>query len=221
MVGIGKVTIFRKSEYIDLSKIIIDPFNFNNCLVQIGAFGTSNYFFSGKTKISNIKFKNNADGVTCSILSHLNYAANENGGVEINDCTFEGPDNYQVGSMLSDPNIIDMPIVFISKKEEETELYQGAIYKDIKIHSNKYINSGTAGGLVSFILRTDNKDLLSDIKVYNNSFTSSEVSADNALEIFAGSYGSNNATVIVNPFFFEGLFETENMTATNNAFKGV
>lgn len=222
LIGVGNVSIYRDSNYINLSQIITDPFNYDNCLVKIGNIGSFNFFFSGKTRISNIKFKNNSQGITCSILSHLNYAANQNGGLEIDNCTFEGPDNFLAGTLLADPYILDMPIVCLSVDEETQELYNGAIYRNIKVHSNQFFNSGNkAPGLITFVIRTDNTDTLQNIMIYNNCFTSDKISVYTPGTILAGSYGSNDPNVIVVPFFFSGLFEISNLSETNNLFEGV
>jgi hypothetical protein len=46
--GVGEVTILRDSNYINLTNIITEDFNYNNCLIQIGTSGDFNFFFSGK-----------------------------------------------------------------------------------------------------------------------------------------------------------------------------
>lgn len=218
--GVGKVTIYRDSNYNNLSTNYTEDFDFSNCLIQVGKPGSFNFMFSGKTVISNITFQNNSNGITCSILNHLNYNANENGGFEIKNCTFLGPDNCSIPISPLDTTIVDIPVVFTSKTDDGQLLYDGAMYKDIYIHSNIFYNSGwLSTNLIAFLIRESRDDVLQNINLYNNTYTSTVIPVNNINEIVGGTYSNDRFSIIIGTL--NPVVTKSNVSANNNKFEGV
>jgi hypothetical protein len=219
MVGVGKVIIYRDSNYNNLSTNYTEDFDFSNCLIQIGKPGSFNFMFSGKTVISNITFQNNSNGITCSILNHLNYNANENGGFEVKNCTFLGPDNCSIPISPLDTTIADIPIVFTSKTDDGQLLYDGAMYRDIYIHSNVFYNSGwLSTNLIAFLIRESTIDILQNINLYNNTYTSTVIPVNNINEIVGGTYSNDRFSIMIGTL--NSVITKSNVSANNNKFEG-